>query len=95
MIVSRKKSSPSMNLGESLQFTKNFRLTITNDLSWRQHISEITSKTKRLLGFLNRVFKEGGLTCLTRLFKSLTFVRLGSDPNLKDRSFAARMVQDK
>ena len=39
---------------EQVQFAKYLGITITGDLDWGQHISEISSKATRTLGFLRR-----------------------------------------
>ena len=39
---------------EQIQFAKYLGLTITKDLDWGQHISEITCKATKTLGFLRR-----------------------------------------
>ena len=111
MIVSRKKKPPSMRLelqGELLEFVDNFRLlgvTITSDLSWRRHISEVTSKAKRLLGFLYRIFRDSNPQCMAKLYKTIVLPHLDYcscvwDPSHvthiarieRVQSFAARVV---
>ena len=82
MIVSRKKKPPSIRLdlqGELLEFFDNFRLlgvTITCDLSWKRHITEVTSRTKRLLGFLYRFFRDSNPQFLARLYKAIVLPHL-------------------
>ncbi len=114
MIISRKKKPPRPNLclrGESIEFVDSFRLlgvTITSELTWRTHICETISKSKRLLGFLYRVFREGGQKCLSRLYKSVVLPHLDYcssvwDPPHKShikrlegvQSFAARIASNK
>ena len=41
---------------EQVQSAKYLGITITDDLDWGQHISEISSKATRTLGFLRRAF---------------------------------------
>ena len=82
MIISRKKKPPTFSIdlqGEPLEFVDSFRLlgvTITSDLTWRHHISEITSKAKRLLGFLYRLFRDSNPHCLARLYKAIVLPHL-------------------
>ena len=111
MVISRKKSPPCPHLelqGDKLEYVNNFRLLgviITNDLSWKSHILHITSKARRLLGFLYRVFNEGGPCYLNKLYKSIVLPHLDYcccvwDPPHKThieklervQSFAARVV---
>ena len=111
MIISRQKKPPSPDLclgGKPLVFVGSFCLlgvTITSDLTWRMHINETISKSKRLLGFLYRVFREGGQKCLSRLYRSVVLPHLDYcssvwDPPHKThikclegvQSFAARIV---
>ena len=68
MIVSRRRNPlrPTIKLHDHvIEYVENFKLlgvTVSSDLSWRFHISEIVSKTKRLLGFIYHVFREGSDT---------------------------------
>lgn len=39
---------------EEVQSAKHLGITITNNLDWGQHISEITANATRTLGFLRR-----------------------------------------
>ena len=86
---------------------ENFKLlgvTVCSDLSWRLHI---VSKAKRLLGFIYRVFREGGQLCLTRLYKTIVLPLLDYCSGVWDpphethikklervQNFAARIVKN-
>ena len=39
---------------EQVQFAKYLGLTITDDLDWGQHISEISAKATKTMGFIRR-----------------------------------------
>jgi len=64
MMVSRWKTPPPMCTklqGNQLELVDKFHLlgvAITSNLTCKLHIFEISSKAKRLLGFLYRVFRE-------------------------------------
>ena len=111
MIVSRKKTPPSFSLqlqGEHIQVVNCFRLlgvTITNNLSWKKHITGIITKAKKLLGFLYRSFRESGCANLEKLYKAIVLPHLEYysciwDPPQKThisriervQSFAAKVV---
>ena len=51
-------------------------VTITSDLSWKRHITEVTSKAKRLLGFLYRIFRDSNPQCLAKLYKAIVLPHL-------------------
>ncbi len=83
MVISQKRSPtrPQLELlGDPIDHVTNFKLLgviVSNDLTWRSHILHITSKAKRLLGFLHRVFREGDQPSLTRLYyKSIVLPHL-------------------
>jgi len=72
--VSCKKTPPPIFIklqGNLIECVDKFHLgiTITSDLTWHLHISEITSKAKLLLGFFYRVFRESGPSCLAKLYR--------------------------
>ncbi len=111
MIVSRKKTPPQISLqlqGERIEVVNSFLLlgvTVTNNLSWKKHISEITTKAKKLLGFLYRLFRESGSANLEKLYKAIILPHLEYcssvwDPPQKNhiskiehvQSFAAKVV---
>ena len=43
---------------ENVENIKYLGVTITNDLRWNTHVSNICTKTNRILGFLRRVHKR-------------------------------------
>lgn len=62
-----------------LEYVDNILLlgvTITSNFSWKQHVCEIISKAKSLLGFLYKVFRESGPYCLARLYKYIVLPHL-------------------
>ncbi len=82
MIISHKKVPPLVNIQlqeEYIEVVNIFRLlgvTITSNLSWKQHITDITAKARKLLRFLFRLFKESGPSCLDKLYKSIVLPHL-------------------
>ena len=82
MVISRKRYPPTPSIvisGHQVEQVSSFKLlcvTISEDLSWRQHILGLVSKTKRLLGFLYRVFDNCNRSCLSDLYKSIILSHL-------------------
>ncbi len=110
-IISRKYKPPKPAvslLGHQLEFVDTYNLLgvlVTSKLSWVPHIHEVVAKTKRLLGFLYRVFRECGSNYLSLLFKSIVLPHLNYcssvwDPQQKSyknklesvQSLAARII---
>ena len=82
MVISQKRHPPTPSIvisGHQVEQVSSFKLlgvTISNDLSWRQHILCLVSKTKRLLGSLYRVFGNCNRSCLSTLYKSVILPHL-------------------
>ena len=111
MVISRKRHPPTPTIvikGHQVEQVSSFKLlgvTISADLSWRQHIHGIVSKAKCLLGFLYRVFGSSNRRCLSILYRSAVLPHLDYcssvwDPPHKThiqalervQTFAARLV---
>ena len=79
MVISRKRHPPTPTIvikGHEVEQVSSFKLlgvTISADLSWRQHIHGIVSKAKCLLGFLYRVFGSSNRRCLLPSTDLLSF----------------------
>ena len=111
MVISRKRHPPTPTIvikGHQVEQVSSFKLlgvTISADLSWRQHIHGIVSKANCLLGFLYRVFGSSNRRCLSILYRSAVLPHLDYcssvwDPPHKThiqalervQTFAARLV---
>ena len=111
MTITRKRSeqSPPIRIdGRTIQQVSNFKLlgvVISQDLSWRDHIQSICCRSKKLLGFLYRVFGAAGPRCLGHLYKTLVLPVLDYSSAVWDpphkihrqalervQSFASRLV---
>ena len=82
MVISRKRSPPRPVIqiqGDTVEHVSSFKLlgvVITSDLTWKIHIQHIICKARKLLGFLHRVFAEGGRRCLVQLYESIILPHL-------------------
>ena len=105
MVISRKKSLPTLKVcidGHQIESVTSFKLlgvTVTSDLSWRCHITSTCARAKKLLGFLYRVFRLAGTSCLRRLYTALVLPVLDYsssiwDPSQKVHSLALERVQN-
>ena len=112
LVVSRKRRPPVLKLTlrgaviDQVGRYKYLGVTISNDLSWNDHISGVCCRARRMLGFLFRCFGRGAEPkALAHLFKSLVLPILGYcgsvwDPLYKTliaklervQGFAARIV---
>ena len=111
MVISRKRHplTPSIVISghhvEQVSSLKLLGVTISEDLSWRQHILGLVSKTKHLLGFLYRVISNCDRSCLSTLYKSVILPHLDYCSSVWDsyhkvhiqnlehvQTFAARLV---
>ena len=111
LVISRKKHPPPAVItinGSQIERVPSFKLLgvlVQSDLSWRLHIQDTCYRSKRLLGFIYRVFSEADRHYLCYLFKTLVLPILDYasciwDPhyakhNLKlerVQSFAARIA---
>ena len=104
MVISRKRSPPRPVIqiqGDTVEHVSSFKLlgvVITSDLTWKIHIQHIICKVRKLLGFLHRVFAEGGRRCLVQLYKSIILPHLDYcspiwDPHQKTHIEKLEMVQ--
>lgn len=77
MMVSRKRSVPEAEvlLGERrIEQVSSFKLlsvTISQDLSWRSHISNTCARARKTIGLLYRIFSKAGPATLNHLYKVL------------------------
>ena len=100
MVLSRKKSPPTPSIvlqGEIIELVPSFKL-LGVTITWRSHISNITSKAKRLLRFMYRTFNEGGRHCPSRLYKAVVLPHLDYcscvwDPTHKTHSKSLVKIQ--
>ena len=59
---------------DTLEIVNNYKylgVTITSDLSWKQHINNIVSKTTKLFGFIRRIVKCRDPGTIVKLYCSL------------------------
>ena len=88
MVIFRKRYPPTTSImisGHQVEQVSNFKLlgvTISKDLSWRQDILGLVSKTKHLLGFFYRVFGNCNRSCLSNLYKSVILPHLDYSSSL-------------
>lgn len=105
MVITRRKSPPTPTLcidGHKIESVTSFKLlgvTVTNNLSWRLQISNICARAKKLLGFLFRVFRLAGSTCLRKLYNALVLPVLDYsssiwDPSQKCHTLSLERVQN-
>ena len=77
MVITRKKNRPAPNIslqGHCIEQVSSFKLlgvTVSDDLSWRDHILSVCARSKKLLGFIYRAFGVASKSCLNQLYKSL------------------------
>ena len=77
MTITRSKSPPRplYTIGsDTLEIVNNYKclgVTITSDLSWKQHINNIVSKTTKLFGFIRRIVKCRDPGTIVKLYCSL------------------------
>ena len=111
MVITRKKNRPAPNIslqGHCIEQVSSFKLlgvTVSDDLSWRDHILSVCARSKKLLGFIYRGFGVASRSCLNQLYKSLVMPVLDYSSAVWDpphkihqealegvQSFAARIV---
>ena len=111
MVITRKKNRPAPNIslqGHCIEQVSSFKLlgvTVSDDLSWRDHILSVCARSKKLLGFIYRDFGVASKSCLNQLYKSLVLPVLDYSSAVWDpphkihqealegvQSFAARIV---
>ena len=77
MVITRKKNRPAPNIslqGHCIEQVSSFKLlgvTVSDDLSWRDHILSVCARSKKLLRFIYRAFGVASKSCLNQLYKSL------------------------
>ena len=73
---SRNPAKPLYNIGDyTLENVANYKylgVIISKDLSWKTHISNVTSKATRLNGFIGRVVKTRDPKILISLYRSIS-----------------------
>ena len=73
---SRNPAKPLYNIGDyTLENVDNYKylgVIISRDLSWKTHISNVTSKATRLNGFIGRVVKTRDPKILISLYRSIS-----------------------
>ena len=68
--------SPSMNIINSNDHTRDFGITMSGDCSFNEHINLRTKQCRQLTGWILRTFKSRDKCTMVALFKSLVLPRL-------------------
>lgn len=77
MLISRKRKREPLVLEvdgtviEEVGSVKYLGVTVTSDLTWNEHITNICARGKRLTGFLYRSFRQADVQTLSRLYRAL------------------------
>ena len=93
MVISRKKN-PSVVINDHIiEHVKSFKLgvSIAPDLSWQEHIKSICLCSKKLIGFLFRIFCDASSSYLCHLYKTpITIIEIVIVIYTKHRSLSLR-----
>ena len=77
MVVSRKRQPPLLHITisgqpvEVVRSTVHLGFTISSDLTWASHITQVCTRARRMIGFISRSFRDSVTDYLSRLYSSL------------------------